>query len=116
MKILELNLKKQWFDMILSGVKTEEYREIKPYWVKRLQSEYGTAFYGGTIGNSYSKFTDGFKHYDAIRFSNGYAKDRRQMIVALSDIKIGMGYAPWGAADELTFILKLGEILETKNC
>lgn len=33
-KILYLTLKKQWFDMINDGIKTEEYREIKPYWVK----------------------------------------------------------------------------------
>ena len=35
-KILHLTLKKKWFDMILSGEKTDEYREIKPYWTKRL--------------------------------------------------------------------------------
>lgn len=36
MKTLTLSLKKKWFDMIASGEKTEEYREIKPYWEKRL--------------------------------------------------------------------------------
>lgn len=35
-KTLTLSLKKKWFDMIASGEKTEEYREIKPYWEKRL--------------------------------------------------------------------------------
>lgn len=34
--ILKLTLKKKWFDMIESGVKLEEYREIKPYWMARL--------------------------------------------------------------------------------
>ena len=33
---LYLTLKKNWFDLILSGEKKEEYREIKPYWEKRL--------------------------------------------------------------------------------
>jgi hypothetical protein len=33
---LKLVLKKKWFDLILSCEKKEEYREIKPYWVKRL--------------------------------------------------------------------------------
>jgi len=28
---LHLTLKKNWFDLILSGEKKEEYREIKPY-------------------------------------------------------------------------------------
>ena len=36
MKTLCLPLKKEWYEMIESGVKTEEYREIKPYWVTRL--------------------------------------------------------------------------------
>ena len=34
MNTLHLTLNKKWFDMILSGEKTEEYREIKPYWTK----------------------------------------------------------------------------------
>lgn len=28
---LTLHLKKKWYDMIASGIKTEEYRLIKPY-------------------------------------------------------------------------------------
>jgi len=32
MKTLTLSLNKQWFDMIKSGEKKEEYREIKPFW------------------------------------------------------------------------------------
>lgn len=35
-KVLTLSVKKEWFDKIVSGEKTEEYREIKPYWVARL--------------------------------------------------------------------------------
>jgi len=33
---LQLPLKKQWFELTKSGIKTEDYREITPYWVKRL--------------------------------------------------------------------------------
>lgn len=36
MKVLHLTLKKKWFDMIESGEKKEEYREIKPYWIRKL--------------------------------------------------------------------------------
>ena len=35
-KVLTLTVSKQWFDMIVADEKTEEYREIKPYWVARL--------------------------------------------------------------------------------
>lgn len=34
---LILPLKKKWFDMIASGEKKEEYREIKEYWRTRFQ-------------------------------------------------------------------------------
>lgn len=36
--MLIFTLKKQWFEKIKSGEKTVEYREIKPYWTKRLNS------------------------------------------------------------------------------
>lgn len=35
-KVLTLTVSKQWFDMIVAGGKTEEYREIKPFWVRRI--------------------------------------------------------------------------------
>jgi hypothetical protein len=34
---LVLHLKKKYFDQIKAGDKTEEYREVKPYWVERLE-------------------------------------------------------------------------------
>ncbi len=36
MRILHLVLKRRWYEMIERGEKTEEYREIKPYWTKRI--------------------------------------------------------------------------------
>ena len=35
--MLIFNLKKEWFEKIKSGEKTHEYREVKPYWTKRLE-------------------------------------------------------------------------------
>lgn len=34
--MLTLPIKKKWFDMIKSGEKKEEYREIKPYYASRF--------------------------------------------------------------------------------
>ena len=34
--MLTLPIQKQWFDEILAGTKTIEYREIKPYWTSRF--------------------------------------------------------------------------------
>jgi hypothetical protein len=33
---LILHIKKKWFDQIRYGIKTEEYRELKPYWISRI--------------------------------------------------------------------------------
>ena len=35
-KILHLPLKAKWYEMQERGEKTEEYREITPYWYQRL--------------------------------------------------------------------------------
>lgn len=35
-KVLTLTVNKEWFSRILSGVKKEEYREVKSYWVARF--------------------------------------------------------------------------------
>lgn len=39
--MLVFNLKKEWFDKIAAGKKTHEYREVKPYWKKRIYKELG---------------------------------------------------------------------------
>ena len=39
--MLTLPIKGKWFEMILSGEKKEEYREIKPYYETRLQNLFG---------------------------------------------------------------------------
>lgn len=38
--ILRLAVKKEYFEQIREGSKKEEYREIKPYWDKRLAKHY----------------------------------------------------------------------------
>lgn len=46
MKILDLPLKAKWYEMIESGNKKEEYREIKKYWIGRLAKCGGHNSYG----------------------------------------------------------------------
>ncbi len=40
MRILKLAVKKQYFYEIKLGIKKEEFRMIKDYWIKRLQKNY----------------------------------------------------------------------------
>lgn len=121
-KVLHLPQKKEWYQMIESGVKTEEYREIKPHWIKRFLV-YAD---GRRISNSDAKYLtrnlsvlfafiyEGtIKHinYTHVKFSYGYTK--RTMAFEIERITIGKGKPDWGAPDEDVFIIELGErILE----
>lgn len=94
MRVLHLTLKREWFDMIASGQKREEYREMKPYWHKRLNKE----------------------RFDAIHFRNGYSRDARAMTVELRELRSGLGIVEWGAPEgQRVYILCLGAILQTHN-
>ena len=122
MKDLHLNLKEEWFDMILSGEKTEEYRDIKPSIISLLFDwrKIGNTreYLEATIknDNDSAECWCVLKDIGKIVFSNGYAKDRRQMIVELDHIKIHQGLVEWGAKkDEHYFVLSLGKVLSS-NC
>lgn len=69
-KVLCLTLHKKWFEEILNGTKKIEYRDIKPYWTKRL-------FESGKP-----------KKFDEILFSNGYGKEVPKMRVEFLGIKV----------------------------
>jgi len=42
---LILHVKKEYFDQIKLGEKTEEYRQIKPYWIRLLSGLPGESIY-----------------------------------------------------------------------
>ena len=77
--MLTLPIKKKWFDMILSGEKKEEYREIKPYYDRLFH------FKENTIQITRS-----------IRFRNGYSL---KSPIFQCHVKITKGYGKeeWGA-------------------
>ena len=87
MKILDLPLKKQWYDMIANGTKREEYRDIKPFYTTLFRSDDGT-----------------FKDYTHVRFRYGYTK--KTMLFKIENISIGRGNPEWGAPDFNVFIIK----------
>lgn len=104
---LRLPLKKQWYEMIENGIKTEEYREIKPYWKQRLL-KYGNCWGNNSlVVETYNKGFLLFEKYEMVRFSDGYTK--RIMTFEIKEITIGKGNPEWGAPKEDVFIIKLGE-------
>lgn len=103
MRTLNLVLKKKWFDMIASGEKTEEYRELKAYWWNRLSRVVETEDH-----YTYREII----HYDRVTFHLGYAKNRPSMTFAIKEIVIDEGKEEWGALPgETYFVIKLGERL-----
>ena len=102
LKTLVLPLKKEWYEMIECGVKTEEYRECKPYWNKRLMRK---------VWNfADNSLCDIPKKFDAVKFSYGYTK--RTMTFECKGITIDKGRKEWGAPDNDVFIIKLGRRIE----
>lgn len=110
-RVLHLTLKKRWFDMILSGEKKEEYREIKPYWERRLLHY--------SFGEKERRFVfhDMEVLYDFIIFRNGYSKNSRMMKVQYMGVQVGIPAFKWygSKTDKELFVISLGEIVETKN-
>lgn len=99
-KILTLIVSKQWFDMILTGEKTEEYREIKPYWASRLvnqQAESGEVLFDEFGGYCRVIGKLEYKTYTHVLFINGYRKDSPRIekeIESISIVKPKKGLCP----------------------
>lgn len=98
MRVLHLTLKKKWFNMIASGDKKEEYREIKKHWISRIIPS----------GN----LVDPCRDFSAIEFKNGYGEDAPTLLVRCEGIDIGTGKENWGAEPgKEYFVIKLGNII-----
>ena len=87
MRILHLTLHKEWFDKIAKREKPFEYREVKPYWTKRI--------YG--------------REYDEIHFTNGYGPKRPFMRVKYHGFNFSIFQR------KMVYALPVGEILEIRN-
>lgn len=86
-KILFLTLCKEPFDQIVAGVKREEYREYKPYWMPRLLKD----------GQP--------RHFDYVEFRNGYSAEARRMLVKCEGVCVRRDEG------EERFVIKLGDVV-----
>lgn len=113
--MLTLPVKKKWFDMILSGEKKEEYREIKPYYESRLPVNFGYFFVNGKlypakIFNTQLQKSIEAGHETEIIFRNGYSKNSLSF-TAKCTLSVGQGKEEWGAEPgKEYFILTVQEI------
>ena len=70
-KNLIMILKKEPYDVMVSGEKKYEYRINTKYWTSRLFNKDGTP-----------------KQFKYVEFSNGYSKNRRQFLVEFKGVEI----------------------------
>ena len=79
MKVLTLNIKKMYFDEIMSGVKKIEYRELKQTTINKY------TYLDESDGKRY------LRRYDALRLYVGYNKDRESALVQVTDTTYNEG-------------------------
>lgn len=119
--MLTLPIKKKWFDMILSGEKKEEYREIKEYYETRFQNLFGAITIhplyppDNFLDRSEFELLQGEAVPEEIRkegiqeiiFRNGYSKNSKEM-KARCRLRIGKGRPEWGAElDKQYYVLEI---------
>lgn len=93
--MLILPIKRKWLDMILSGEKLEEYREIKEYWTVRIIHWLGFQISETETVLKLLKDCGTIKAKPVI-LQNGYGRNAKQ-VEAMCTLSIGVGKEDWGA-------------------
>ena len=120
-KTLHLVLKRKWWDMIASGEKKEEYREVCHYWAARLLDEqyrwyslntdYPNDFLGWIREHLEHRADIKFRPFEKVCFHLGYTNTTMTFLIAY--FALSMGKEEWGAEpNKYYFVIKLGERVE----
>ena len=134
MKELRLSLKKEWFEMTKDGIKTEDYREINEYWVKRflyhkeskltveeiIRFIKNYKYYGYVDVLAIFTYHDlSFKEFGCNIMTLGYPSNdntERILIFEHAGIEIRTGNPDWGAEpNKLYFVIKHGKRLSKRK-
>lgn len=101
--MLILPIKKKWFDMILSGEKKEEYREIKPYYTTRLNK----------IFNMVDDIPVDLAETE-VKFTNGYG-NKVPSFIADCHLDKRTGKEEWGAEPNKEYYVLVIEKIRWKS-
>lgn len=105
---LVLPVRSKWFEMEKSGEKTEDYREINLFWIKRLVilaecvnkfSSYDIPWLIKELTNPFSNLAR-FRQFLEVELTKGYPRkddQSRRMVFDNPLIEIGLGKGEWGA-------------------
>jgi hypothetical protein len=95
--MLTLPIKKKWYDMILSGQKKEEYREVTPYYTERFRNAaWLSPIYKRETVEEYFRCWPGNGTSCRLILKNGYSYDSPAALVT-GRVRIGKGRPEWGA-------------------
>ncbi|WP_420581969.1 hypothetical protein [Reichenbachiella sp.] len=103
-RILYLTVNRHWFDLIATGVKKRDYRQMKVYWYERLFE---------SVNNP--------KHYDQVVIRNGYQPISPVIRLEYKGVDLVHSQTQVTYPDGTVLIpgssyaINLGEILEIKN-
>lgn len=100
---LDLVLKSKCFDKIKSGEKIVEYREVKPYWQKRIYPLIDGEFVFPIVFPG-----DGLRRGAKVHFSRGCTR-KEQMLFMIDKICVVHGKYTDLFEDRLIFAIYLGE-------
>lgn len=132
-KPLVLPMRGKWFDMIYSGEKREEYREFKPYWIKRISNwleanrlparplgEHTVEEHGTELTYFYNLDDERNRIPMPILFVNGYSKDARRFVGWCEKFTIGVGarHPEWGEGEcdgKAHFVLHICKVEDVKS-
>lgn len=115
--MLVLPIKKKWFDMIVSGEKKEEYREVKPYYKTRFYNAIKEVLDKETFAQQVTNLIlyDNTVWIDVI-FRNGYSKNSPQIKCTCEFKGKRQGKEKWGAElGKIYYVLEIIDILEIEN-
>ena len=109
--MLTFPLKKEWYEKIKSGEKTIEYREVKPYWTKRIVLKFFRPMFGLYSPLGFSQQFDACDiPYCALRL--GYT---RKMITArISQIEVIDGKETDLHIDKPVYAIHLANVTEVR--
>ena len=94
--MLRLPIERKWLNMILSGEKKDEYREIKPYWTVRIIHWLGFPREETEIVQELLR-EQGTIKANPVVLQNGYGRNAPEVEV-MCRLSIGTGKEEWGAA------------------
>jgi hypothetical protein len=103
--ILPLVLEGEWYDMIASGEKKEEYRDAKRFWQTRIVNWNLRAMHFYRDKGSWGKT-------QVVAFSRGYKKADMFFTIISVMPKEGSDHPEWGEPETPHYVIKLDERVE----